>query len=279
MKHAIAPALVVLLSACGGATTASRGSAPDPATVQGRGTADDPVQLCHANGGFGRTDYGYVAHFQCADGSMPLAGIPERGAAARRGNVGAGPDGHVVDLYDIPCASGPVELYVDAYHCGADVDTTVDENNLTRDQLANLAGLLRSLHDDPSSERALALRRDAIQWVMSTRQVTVAICGGIFELVPTENARHPYAAELGIALAASVIEDGQDPAEPVRANLHALYGVLRYYQAILRLEGPSAAEPKLDELLDMARQNTLEARVRAIVPSCDFSQMGVHWAR
>ncbi|MDQ3035853.1 MAG: hypothetical protein M3Y87_25845, partial [Myxococcota bacterium] len=71
----------------------------------------------------------YVARdFQCPGGSNPLGGDPAAGAAARSGSVGqhtvTGPgtgdpmmDMHVVDLYEVPCPSGPVQVYVCMYHC------------------------------------------------------------------------------------------------------------------------------------------------------------------
>lgn len=281
--------LALLLVGCGAASASTEvassggmraGNEVDAngAPVAGRGTADDPVQLCHMNGGLGRTDYAYVASYRCPDGTVPLMRDPERGARARRGNVGAGPDGHVIDLYDVPCASGAVEVYVDAYHCGADVDTEIDPNDLTRSQLASFAAVIRALHDDPSSERALDARRQLLLWLVDSPQVTVTVCGGVLELLP-ENPSHPYASELLLSMAASVIEDGRDAADPVAATFRELQGMLLYYTAVLRAEGDTARNPELDSLLAMARDDALEPRVREIVAGCDLSGMGVHHAR
>src|SRR5688572_12727187 len=160
--------LCVWIAGCGGAASTSAGvnrnAAESEPEVRGRGTAADPLQLCHMNGGLGRTDYSYVASYRCSDGSVPLQRDPVRGAQSRRGNVGAGPDGHVVDLYDVPCPSGSVELYVDAYHCGDDVDTEIDPENLTREQLARMARMIREIHEDPAGERAHQLRRELLTW-------------------------------------------------------------------------------------------------------------------
>jgi hypothetical protein len=71
------------------------------------------VQRCGAP-----KSYSYVAaEFECPGGGNPFGGDLARGAGARVGNVGSGPDGHVLDLYEIPCPSGPVRIYVDLYHC------------------------------------------------------------------------------------------------------------------------------------------------------------------
>ena len=58
-----------------------------------------------------------------ADGSTPLHGDPHAGAAARLGSSGSHQEGggiedsHIVDIYEVPCPSGPVTLYVCLYHC------------------------------------------------------------------------------------------------------------------------------------------------------------------
>jgi hypothetical protein len=124
------------LSACGGGTTeASGGSEPPPPgeTTGGDTTMVEPpppdvppptptsypgatqetaLQVCGA-----AESYDSVAAFACADGSTPLGGERMRGAQARVGNVGAGPDGHILDLYEVPCPEGGRQMYVDMYHC------------------------------------------------------------------------------------------------------------------------------------------------------------------
>jgi len=61
--------------------------------------------------------YRRVAEYRCPDGSQPLNGDVARGQQARQGNVGENARGHVIDLYQVPCSSGMVELYVDMYGC------------------------------------------------------------------------------------------------------------------------------------------------------------------
>ncbi|WP_053237292.1 hypothetical protein [Sandaracinus amylolyticus] len=126
------------------ASTSSEGaSAPSEADVLGRsgyggagrgaggGSAligadrEHPVPTCGP-----QESYLFVARdFQCPGGQPnPLGGDPGAGAAARRGNVGphsyTGPrsgdplqDAHIVDVYEVPCPSGPVEVFVCMYHC------------------------------------------------------------------------------------------------------------------------------------------------------------------
>jgi len=89
---------------------------PTPADGDPRRNGSTPklaIQRCGAG-----ESYAFVAaEFQCPGGGNPLGGDPRAGADARVGNVGAGPDGHVLDLYDVPCPNAAVRLYVDLYHC------------------------------------------------------------------------------------------------------------------------------------------------------------------
>ena len=65
-----------------------------------------------------RDSYRYVAaEFRCPDGSNPLGGDEMAGRNARTGNVGANQTGHIIDLYQVPCATGPVDVFVDMYGC------------------------------------------------------------------------------------------------------------------------------------------------------------------
>lgn len=89
------------------------------------GDPQHPVPTCGAS-----ESYLFVARdFQCPGGGPnPFGGVPSAAAQARRGNVGphafSGPrtgdplaDAHIVDVYEVPCPGGPVEVYVCMYHC------------------------------------------------------------------------------------------------------------------------------------------------------------------
>jgi hypothetical protein len=81
-------------------------------TGSGR-SAEDPVSACGPG-----DSYAFVAsEFRCPEGDNPLGGDPSAGANARVGNVGANSTGHIIDHYRVPCASGPVDVYVDMYGC------------------------------------------------------------------------------------------------------------------------------------------------------------------
>lgn len=280
MRSLVALSLSLCIG-CGGtapraatpAATRSQEIVPGGPTGSGA-SATDPVRACHAVSP--RTDYQYVAEYRCPDGAVPLGGDPARGAAARLGNVGEGPDGHILDLYEIPCATGAVRLYVDMYHCPAGVEAEPDMSHLTREQLAALALGIRSLHSDPYSPRAQGMRAGLLQWLIATPQVSVVVCAGLGPMLPSGDA-HAYASELMLSMAASVIEDGRDPADPVTATTHGILGMLVYYQAVVAAEGASARVATLDQLVGAAQSRTLPSMVASAVAGCDLTHMGVHY--
>jgi hypothetical protein len=62
--------------------------------------------------------YRYVAkEFQCPRGGNPLAGDVERAQQVRLGTLQHPTNGHIVDIYRVPCPDGDVELFVDMYGC------------------------------------------------------------------------------------------------------------------------------------------------------------------
>lgn len=86
---------------------------PKPPATRGSGSdKEDPVMRCGP-----RDSYAFVAGYECPDGSVPLKGDVRAGGASRVGNVGPNSTGHIIDLYEIPCASGAVKVYVDMYGC------------------------------------------------------------------------------------------------------------------------------------------------------------------
>jgi hypothetical protein len=186
------------------------------------------------------------------------------------------PDGHIVDLYEIPCPHSPVRIHVDAYHCEG-MSTEVDMNNLTRAQLANMARSIREMHHAPTDPRAHAFRRELLVWSLQTTQLTVVLCPPVFELLPdSETAGRPFHTELLLSYVAAIIEDGGDPAEPVSTTRRALEGLAVYYEASLR-EEPGVRDPGLDQLLASARAGGLEQIARAAITQCsDTSRMGLH---
>ncbi|HEX7499235.1 MAG TPA: hypothetical protein VF524_02925 [Polyangia bacterium] len=115
--------LAIVLSACATA------GAPSPSPDKTSGGGSDRAGHSKANPYFAcgaRTSYLLVASvFRCPDGSNPFHGDLRAAAGSRRSNVGQhmpAPDGdffnsHIVDLYSVPCATGPEEIYVCMYHC------------------------------------------------------------------------------------------------------------------------------------------------------------------
>jgi hypothetical protein len=78
-------------------------------------------------------------------------------------------------------------------------------------------------------------------------------------------------------MAASVLEDGRDPADPVGVHVAALRGLLQYYTAVLREDGPSARDATMDALVAMAADGSLTAKLSERVARCDTRGVGVHF--
>ena len=90
-----------------------KGKALDAALAEAEkhplGSAKNPVRVNRPEG-----ERAYLARLRCADGRRP--------DFVRRGNVGVGVFGNIIDVYDVNCysaAPGKVEIYMDMYFNGA----------------------------------------------------------------------------------------------------------------------------------------------------------------
>jgi hypothetical protein len=105
-------ALGLVLAGCGGSGKGADEPGSEPAATSG-GSLEQPIATC------GPMDsYEFVANrFQCPNGPNPFRGDPKRAAESRRGSSTSPKTGHPIDVYEVPCASGNVEVYVDLYSC------------------------------------------------------------------------------------------------------------------------------------------------------------------
>lgn len=204
---------------------------------------------------------------------MPLQGDIRRGQSARVGDVGEGPDGHVLDLYEVPCAS-PVRVYVDIYHCDLTYSST-GERLLNGGELYAIANAGRMLEQNPTAPQVVGeVRLSAEQararmmfWLLTSREVEPMLCSELFEgIMPSDRIRRAFAGDASptevalaqqfmISFAAFLIEHGQDRIDRnienlVMANTDAFGGILDVYD-ILRRADPQTAQPRLTELFEM----------------------------
>lgn len=90
----------------------------DDARVESRlggaaGTSAAPIPRCGP-----RDSYYYVAsEFRCPGGGNPFEGELAAAARARAGSVGPDARGHMIDVYEVPCPSGKVDVFIDMYGC------------------------------------------------------------------------------------------------------------------------------------------------------------------
>lgn len=168
-------ALVVLvaLAACGNAKTrggarsveptspasAAEGKLFDDQRVESRtgggsGSAAAPIPRCGP-----RDSYQYVAsEFRCPGGSNPFDGDAARAAGSRAGSLGPDAKGHMIDVYEVPCPQGKVEVFVDMYGCAEMEQQLVRDRNLA-DPL-ELDTLFAAGNYDEVRKRCIALAED-----------------------------------------------------------------------------------------------------------------------
>jgi hypothetical protein len=111
-----------LLAGCasGGGTPRSPHSGPGEARAsktvgkeQLGASVKTPVVRCGPE-----ESYRYVAdEFRCPSGENPFHGDVDAARLSRRGSDENPNNGHVVDIYRVPCQSGNVHLFVDLYGC------------------------------------------------------------------------------------------------------------------------------------------------------------------
>ena len=257
-----------LLGACGGGA---------PATSNAEGSSEpagDSIETalprCLRDGPDGpRTDYSTVASYRCPDGSTPLGGVPARGAAARLRNVGQGPDGHIVDLYEVPCPGGPVRLYVDGYHCGPGVNMEVDPNALTPEQLRVMAARMRELKTIAFDPRAQQQREAFVEWLRDTSQVHLSMCPAVIEEVVRDGHafRELMFQQFVLSMGAAVIELSDAPEHRDEVAFRAVAGALRLYLVMVGERGASAADARIGELTRLSI-GELRQRVAALNAQC-----------
>jgi hypothetical protein len=101
-----------VLAGCGGSGKGAETPGSSPEVASGSSLAN-PVETC------GPMDsYEFVANrFQCPNGANPFRGDPKGASQSRRGSSTSEKTGHPVDVYEVPCAGGSVQVYVDMYAC------------------------------------------------------------------------------------------------------------------------------------------------------------------
>lgn len=209
---------------------------------------------------------------------MPLGGDTRAGGAARRGNVGEGPDGHILDLYDIPCPEGAVQIYVDMYHCDEE-QGPMSEAEIEQ-ALADVRRYVHSPEDMDPSVLTRGLR------VTDQLGITFPECRHVFEMVvPTETELPEWRFVGSIYMAAQLVglfelrgeyARGTDPAllrvlqiEKVRAA--ALQAVETYRRLLMAGYG-HLRTPRLDRLAAMS-QVELAEELDMSVSMCNLEVM------
>ncbi len=259
---------LLLVVACGAGST-PQAPTTEPSNERSGLTPEEAVYLCHDQGGPRRTDYPFIANYRCPDGSVPLGGDTRRGAAARVGNVGEGPEGHILDLYEVPCPSGAIRIYVDAYHCDRDVE--IDPNNIDNETLLSIAAQARAFETRPFDERAAQLRTQMTEWLGQTGQVHLDVCSPLLTAIAHREYAHGRMIfeQFLVSTAASVIETqvAGGEANPRAAAQSGAHGALRLHESIIA-ERASEGDPQLLDLATAYRESRLERAVDNLLQEC-----------
>lgn len=180
----------------------------------------------------------------------------------------------MLDLYEIPCPGGAVRLYVDAYHCGPGVDTNVDPDNLTDEQLERMARLFRQLETAPFEDRARKLRTEGFAWLGTTDQLQVLLCQGMLNGIVGSGYEHEdmLVEQLGLSVAAATIEISDDPKNRAQVTISGIQGVVRLYRAILQHRGAPASNPRMDDLGRMLADGSIRPYIDRVLAACQASR-------
>lgn len=269
MKSALILLVLCALAAggCAGSAQQRRPSSspvakPIPTDTTVGATKATAVKLCNAT----NTDYLYIANYRCGDGSMPLNGDRRAGGRARVGNVGPGPDGHIVDLYKVPCPGGAVRIHVDSYHCPPGVKKPkIDLRKLNAAQLERFRAAFRATEVMGFDLKSLKLRKMLMMMIISDEWMKVRICASF--LIPVQDDKsykyNPHLmAQLVISSAAATIERGKKPDARFQVAAAAAEGVMRFYDTLLKHKGESARHAHLDKLKALQKAGKLRDFIR-----------------
>jgi hypothetical protein len=209
---------------------------------------------------------------------MPLGGDVGAGGAARRGNIGAGPDGHILDHYVVPCPEGPVELFVDMYHC-VDEAGQLSEAEIER-AMADLRIFLRAPEDSTPAVVTRAHR------ALREMGVNVPECRHLFQLLfPPEEELPAWRAIASVYFGSEILSlyenrsslaPGADPslAAAVESNAQtsAAVGMVRHYRRLVAAGYTNLQHPQLERLAAIPEEQLLE-EVNTRVNMCQLEAM------
>ncbi len=260
--------MMLVTGGCGGSTQQRRPATPPPkaepkaAAGTAGATKATALKLCHAT----NTDYQTIADYRCPDGSVPLGGDARAGGGARRGSVGPGPDGHIVDLYEVPCSGGAVRIYVDAYHCPPGVKAEIpDLKALTKEQLERFRASMRATEVMGFDLKTLKLRKMLVTMIISDEWMKVRLCTPFLQPVHDDKGYKLFPhlmAQVIISSAAATIEHGKKPNARFLVAAAAAEGIMRFYQTMLKHKGEPARHAHLDKLLSLHKAGKLRDLIR-----------------
>jgi len=139
----------------------------------------------------------------------------------------------------------------------------------TAEDRAKAVEIARSLESDPLAKDAKEKRNWLVHWLIDVPDVKVKVCG---TLVPALlESKKNYSAEIFTQMvpsaAAFVIQHPDRATDDAAVYMAALEGVLRSYEAILKVK-PKAKWPSLDALLEKRDKGELMDYVQSVAAHC-----------
>lgn len=159
-----------------------------------------------------------------------------------------------------------------ALGCGLMPASAAGQASLAGDR-QRLVSVARQLEEAPLEPRLAADRAWAMNWLIEVPDISVTMCGNFWSGLLNENYAHGDAivAQMGLSMAAAIIERPEIVSDPVAQQMAGAEGALRAYRAILR-DRPGDHSAFLDALVLTQSRGRLRDSVSSAWPGCSRQQ-------
>ena len=138
----------------------------------------------------------------------------------------------------------------------AEIDFT---KPLTKEQLNNVAIIIRGIEKDPLSEESYNLQKELLSWIIQTDDIFITLYGYLAENLNDDfKLKSFYIVQHSITLSAVIIENPHLKDNPQALELLALNRLLIMYEYIKNTEGKSSESEYFDKLIAMRDSNELK---------------------
>lgn len=142
--------------------------------------------------------------------------------------------------------------------------------SLSAEQLAAVAADIRRLENDPLASDAKQASENLFKWAIESPDVSLSICTGVIGgLSKSESTHHATLLVYFILSSAAYVIENPDHAEDkTKVNIGGLEGVINAYNVIKAQEGDAANDSFIEKLINMKKEEKLEAYVVKGLEKC-----------